>query len=112
MLPSSVASESIVRLRGTTSTNAHGDSATSWSSPGVLTIDGCSVQPVAGVETILNRDSVTSRWALFAPLDADIESFDRVRHGGVDYEVDGSVQRWPDVAGLGHTFAYLKVVSG
>jgi hypothetical protein len=112
MLPDVIATETIVRVRATTTTNTHGNATSSWDSPGVLTITGCSVQPVTGDEVILNRDAVTSRWQLFAPLDADLLSSDRVRHRGVDYEIDGSVQRWPDFGGLGHTACYLTLVEG
>lgn len=112
MLPALIATETVVRLRATTTTDAHNNPVRSWSSPSSLTIDGCSVQPAEGDEYLLGREQITSRWKWFGPSDADVLSTDRLRHASVDYEVDGSVQLWPDHAGLGHKWAYLKKVAG
>jgi hypothetical protein len=114
MLPAALASETVTRLRGTTSQNTHGNDVTSWASPGSLEIDGCSVQPVQGSEDLLTRDSVTSRWQWFGPLGSDVKSSDRIRHRGIDYEVDGSVQEWidPTGSGLDHMVCYLKRIEG
>jgi hypothetical protein len=114
MLPPEVASQTVTRLRAPVATDTHGDAYTNWDSPVTLTISGCSVQPVTGDEYNLGRESVTSRWNLFAPPGADLRSSDRVRHDGVDYEIDGSVQKWADTtgAGLDHLFCLLKKVEG
>lgn len=112
MLPTLIANQTIVRLRGAVSTDGNNDQFIDWSTPVALSIAGCSVQPVRGVEVLLGRDAVESRWNLYAPLTADIESTDRIRHSGVDYEVDGSVQDWPDLFGLGHRQALLRRVEG
>lgn len=112
MLPAAIATETIIRLRGVTYWDAYNDQHVEWSNPSQLTIGGCSLQPVQGDEVLLGRESVVSRWTLFAPPDADILSSDRVRHNGVDFEVDGSVQRWPDIGGLGHLQILLRRVEG
>lgn len=111
MLPS-IATETVTRLRGAVSTNAHGDEVVSWASPGAAQIVGCSVQPVQGEELTIGRDAVVSRWLLYAPLTADLKSSDRIRHNGNDYDIDGSVQDWPDIFGLGHRTCYLRRVDG
>lgn len=111
MLPS-LATETVIRLRGTSSDNGYGDQFIDWTTPAQLPISGCSVQPVAGTEYLLDRDAVVSRWTLYAPLGADILPSDRIRHNGADYDVDGSVQDWPDAFGLGHTTALLRRTSG
>jgi len=112
MLPPEIATDVVYRLRGSVSPDAWGDSRVDWANPQSLTIEGCSVQPIPGDENVLTRDSVTSRWNLFLPLDADVRSSDRVRHRGVVYEVDGSVQEWPDFFGHGYKIAVLKLVEG
>lgn len=112
MLPATIANETVTRLRGVSSTDAYNDSETDWSDPASLSISGCSVQPVQGDENLLGRESVVSRWTLFAPPDADIRSSDRIRHNGVDYDIDGSVQDWPDIGGLAHRQALLRRVEG
>jgi len=112
MLPGLIANQTVHRLRGTTVTDSHGNVYVSWATPAELAVEGCSVQPETGAEILTGRDSVTSIWRLYAPPDADITSTDRVRHGGKDYEVDGSIQDWPDIFGLGHKFCFLKLVEG
>lgn len=114
MLPSEIASETVVRLRGVSGTDSHADAYIDWDAPAVLSVAGCSVQPVAGDEYLLGRDSVTSRWNLWAPPEADIRSSDRIRHANVDYEIDGSVQKWTDTTGNGwdHLQMILKRVEG
>lgn len=112
MLPGAIARETVARLRGTPTDNGYGDTGIDWTNPVVLPIGGCSVQPVKGQEMLLDRDAVVSRWVLFAPLDADITSVDRIRHNGTDYEVDGSVQDWPDICGMGHKQAFLRKAVG
>lgn len=111
MLPS-IAMETVVRLRGTPTDNGYGDTGIDWTNPATLSVPGCSVQPVGGQEVLLNRDAVVSRWTLYAPLGADITSVDRIRHNGTDYEVDGSVQNWPDIFGLGYTACLLRKAVG
>lgn len=114
MLPAGLASETVIRLRGTGVADAHANTVVDFTSPAQSAIAGCSVQPMQGDESLLGRDSVTSRWQWFGPPDADVRSDDRIRYRGKDYEVDGSVQDWvdPTGAGLDHRFAYLKLVEG
>lgn len=98
-----------------------GDEIPDWSSASEHQITGCRVQPMSGEEVLFSgsggggaaRDAVISRWKLFAPTGADITERDRVRHQGVVYEVDGSIQRWPSPTGtLAHTEAVLQRVEG
>ena len=70
------------------------------------------MQPLQGQEILQDRDATVSRWMLYAPLSADITSTDRIRHRGVDYDVDGSVQDWPDIFGLGYRQAILRKAVG
>jgi hypothetical protein len=65
------------------------------------------VQPVVGAENTVGRDTIVSRWQLFAPADADLTATDRVEFNGDTYEVDGEVQRW-DFPPLSHLTALLR----
>lgn len=115
MLPVELATDTVTRLRGATATNGYGDAAIDWSqTPAELAITGCSVQPVPGQEVLDGRDAVVSRWQWFGPYDADVRSNDRIRHGGVVYDIDGSVEKWKDPTGSGldHAAALLRRTSG
>lgn len=100
------------RLRGVSTTDAHGDSSVNWDDPDEKPIPGCSLQPVPGSEILIDRNAVISRWKWRGPYDADVTSADRIRHQGVDYEVDGSVQRWWDTSGLDHSYCLLRRMDG
>lgn len=90
-----------------------GDRIADWGNATEHTVPGCRVQPVVGQEIHDNRDAIVTRWNLFAPSAADIESTDRVRHQGVVYEVEGDIRRWPSPTGaLANTQATLQRVEG
>ncbi len=114
MLPAAIATQTVTRLRGSAGTDTHSNITVDWTSPGSLSISGCSVQPMDGAENLIGRDSVVSRWQLFLPEDADVTSADRITHKGITYEVDGSVQEWDDPtgAGLDHKVCFLRLVEG
>lgn len=71
------------------------------------TVLGCSVQPIEGDEATVGRDTVVSRWRVWAPVGTDLKATDRVRYDGDVYEVDGEVQRW-DSGTLPHVTALLR----
>lgn len=93
-----------------------------WSNATEFPVSGCRVQPMTGDEVMFsgasdeggtNRDSVITRWKLFGPPGMDIEAYDRVRHLGKTYEVEGPPQEWPSPTGvLRHTEARLMLVEG
>jgi hypothetical protein len=95
-----------------------------WSPPASQTVArGCRVQPMHGEEILFSgsasteggtaRDARVTRWKLFAPTQVALNARDRVRFGGVVYEVDGPPQRWGSPTGLlRHTEAWLKIVEG
>jgi hypothetical protein len=65
------------------------------------------VQPVLGAENTVGRDTIVSRWQLFAPDGTDLLATDRVEFQGATYEVDGEPQRW-DFPPLSHVTALLR----
>jgi len=111
-LPTEIAIDTVTRVRATTTTDSHGNEIRSWATATTSDIVGCSMQPEDGSEIILGREEVVSRWQLFLPPNADLLPSDRVRFEGITYEVDGSVQKWPDIGGLGHKSCLLKLVEG
>lgn len=77
-----------------------------------LPITGCSVQPGAGPELIVNRDALTTLWTVWAPAGADVTETDTVAYDGTDYDVDGQIERWQVGTRLDHKVIRLKAVSG
>jgi hypothetical protein len=113
MLPSELAAETVTRLRGTSSTDTWGDSHVSWASPSSLTIEGCSVQAVAGSENLTARNAVEYRATWFGNPDADVKPQDRIVHRGITWEVDGPVPFVTDPTGvLDHKWCFLRYVEG
>lgn len=92
---------------------ARGDQVPNWGGATEHNITGCIVQPMAGSEEFSQRDAVVKKWRLFAPYNADITEYDRVRHNGSVYEVESYVQRWPSPTNaLEHTEVELRRVEG
>ena len=94
-------------LRATSTEDAYGNQTPSWATATPTTIGGCSVQPVQGDEQTVGRETVVSRWRLFAPPTADVQATDRVIHDADVYEVDGEVQRW-DFPPMSHLTCLLR----
>lgn len=70
-------------------------------------VTGCSVQPLVGQEVIVGRETVVSRWQVWAPSDAGVSSVDRIVFNGDTYEVDGEVQEWL-FSPLGHVTFLMR----
>lgn len=85
----------------------YGNPVTHWESASQTNVSGCSMQPVEGDEFTTGRDTVVSRWRLYAPVRAHLTATDRVRYAGDVYEVDGEVQRW-DFPDAPHLTALLR----
>ena len=100
--------QSIVRLRPGTKTE-RGSTVYDWSSPGRLTIDGCSVQPAG---TSLSQDGrvlgVMDGLTVYAPADADVKAGDRIEYGGNVYTINGDPLVWPGVARMQHVQLNLQ----
>ena len=111
MLPSHLAKQTVVRLRGEVTTDDWDNDSIDWSGPDRLTIEGCVFQPLAGDEFNESRDAITTRWDWFGPPDADVLSTDRLEYRNIAYEIDGSVQE-PQGLGLDHKRAVCKRVEG
>jgi hypothetical protein len=97
----------VVVRAGTSAEDEYGNEIPGWNDPTETTVTGCSVQPVVGTENLSGRDTVVSRWQLFAPDGTDLLATDRVEWDGDTYEVDGEVQRW-GFPPLSHLVALLR----
>jgi hypothetical protein len=100
-------SHTITVRRASSTDDAYGNPERNWASASSVTVSGCSVQPVVGAENTVGRDTIVSRWQLFAPTGTDLTATDRVEFAGDTYEVDGEVQRW-DFPPLSHVTALLR----
>jgi hypothetical protein len=107
MLPS-FASQSILRERAALVDDGHGNQVRDWTSPSVLSITGCSVQPGTTAVDRLNRDGVLIQWTVFCPAGADVLAGDRIQlAGGLRYEIDGEPLRW-QFGVVDYVVLYLK----
>jgi hypothetical protein len=82
-------------LHPTTDTDdGYGNASPDWDTAQQSSVTGCSVQPIPGTENLLDRDTIVSRWQMYAPDGTDLLATDRVVFDGDTYDVDGEVQRW------------------
>lgn len=106
MLPS-FATQSITRVRASTTEDIYHNDVVDWGLASETLISGCSVQPGATTEDLINRDGVLIQWTVFAPSGTDIEATDRVKYLGATYEIDGEPDRWATGV-LDHVRFFLK----
>lgn len=85
----------------------YGNSEPDWSAATSTQVPGCNVQPLSVTEVTVGRETLVSRWQLFAPPDTDLLATDRVQYDGATYEVDGEAQRWGTGA-RGYVTAVLR----
>lgn len=85
----------------------YGNPSPDWAGASQTSESGWSVQPLAGQEAIVGRDTVVSRWQGLGPATSVLTATDRVVYAGATYEVDGEVQRW-DFPPLAHVVCFLK----
>lgn len=87
--------QTVTVLRAPQGRDSHGNLVRAWDQAATHDLTECLLVPVAGTELVLNRDEVTTTWALYASPDADLLDTDRVRtDDGTTYEVVGSVLRY------------------
>jgi len=111
--------ESGVRQRATTSTDARNNTVLSWSNPSTLTITGVRLQPIgergsrASSEIRPGFTGQIISHLLLAPPGSDILADDRWVQDGITYEVDGDGLNQPSPSGVAsHMRVYLKQVKG
>ena len=109
--------ESVVHIRALAVADRYGSQARSWSTATETTISGVQVQPSESTEPREgNRSSVVTHMRLIGPVGTqlDLEPTDRVRWGGVLWQVEGEVahHKRPSTGAIHHTEATLLRVAG
>lgn len=99
-------SHTVTVRRATVTEDDYGNPVRNWATATSTPVAGCSVQPVIGDEVTVGRDTIVSRWKLYAPDETDLIASDRVEFDGSAYDVDGEVQRW-DFPPMSHLTALL-----
>lgn len=113
MLPS-FATQTVIRVRPAIVTDGHNNQVPDYGNVVLTNIPGCSVQPGVTDELLDHRDTTLIQWTVYAPSSsADIQQFDRIRHLGIDYDVDGEQASWVSPTGfLDHKVLLLKRWNG
>lgn len=83
-------------------------------------VEGCSVQPGAGTEYVIDRSATTTVYTVWAPIDADVLDDDEIERepfaadyaSAKPYEIDGPVGRWAVGTPLDHLTVPLKKTQG
>lgn len=105
--------ESGVRQRGVSSTDARNNTVLSWAAPTTATISGVRLQPLAADEIRPGRTGQIITHRLLAPTGSDILAADRWVQGGVTYEVEGDGLNQPSPSGVAaHMQVFLRQVKG
>jgi hypothetical protein len=105
--------ESGVRQRATTSTDARNNTVLSWSAPATSTITGVRLQPLKAEEIRPGRTGQLITHRLLAPTGSDILADDRWVQGGVTFEVDGDGLNQSSPSGsAAHMQVFLRQVKG
>lgn len=98
MLPS-FCRQTVTRIRPG-ATTSRGSVAPDWTNATTKEITGCSMQPAG---TSLSQDGrvlgIMDGLTCFMPADADVQAGDHIVFGGVTYEINGEVRRWPSATG-------------
>lgn len=93
MLPS-FATQTVTRQRPARVDDGHGNVVDDWTTPDVLVIDGCSIQPGATAETLINRESVLVTFTVYLPPGSDVQAGDRLLIDGTPQRIVGEPERW------------------
>lgn len=104
--------QTVIRTRAGASTSEDEYGNPVPGAPSSLSIPGCSVQPGGGSELDDRRESTTTLYSVWAPADADVVETDIVTHEGVDYAVDGAIERWNANPRMAYKMIRLKAVAG
>lgn len=85
-----------------------------WNDAEEIELSGCCLQERSTMRDFDGRVlSVSEGFILFAPLGANIQAGDRVKFGGVTYEVNGIPSDWPCRSGrISHVEVLLSRWAG
>jgi hypothetical protein len=94
--------------RATLTEDEFGNQERNWGSASATDEDMWSVQPLDGIEVVVGRETIVSRWSARRLGDSILLATDRVVHKGETYDVDGEVQRFQDFPPLDHVSCILR----
>lgn len=83
---------SVVRAATSASPDG-GDPIPNWGAATVTDYAG-EFQPLSSTEDIVAQQRTNSTHRAFLPAATDVKATDRLRHNGLDYEVDGTPEDW------------------
>lgn len=79
----------------------------------LLKVDyACEFQPLGSTEDVVAQQRTESTHKAFLPAGADVLATDRLRFGGVDYQVDGQPEAWRKGGRDHHVEALVFRVTG
>lgn len=78
---------------GVTPSPDGGDDIPNWGTATTVDYPG-ELQPLSSTEDVVAQQRTDSTHRAFLPAEADVKATDRLRHLGVDYEVDGAPEVW------------------
>lgn len=71
-----------------------------------------TIRPLTSTETLLNADTIVSRWRILLPPDTTATGASRIKWRGLTFEIDGEVQPVPDhLARIRNHAAFLTRVT-
>ena len=73
-------------------------------------LEGCNVQPGAGLTIADRRDATSTLFTVWAPPSDTVET-DRLVYAGTEYAIDGQIERWRPGRG-DHDVIRLRAVAG
>lgn len=102
---------SVVRA-GSAASPDGGDAIPDWTTATVTDYPG-ELQPLSSTEDVVLQERTDSTHRAFLAAGADVKATDRLRHLGLDYEVDGAPEVWR-VRGRAHHIEALcfRIVGG
>lgn len=87
--------------------DGHGNLVANWPAAAAHDVEGCSIQPGATSEDLQHRDGSLIAYTVWAPIDADVLSSDRILLYGEPFTINGEIIRWATGI-LDHTVIFLQ----
>lgn len=111
MIPASLLTHRVSRLRPGTTSDAYGNTAPDWSAPDRLDLPA-RVEPRSAGEDVIDRDQLTATHVVWVRPDADIDGRDRLEFAGRVLEVLGPPRHFDTPAGPHHIELQMREVEG
>lgn len=103
--------DTATRQRAAEETDRYGNTVGAWDTPDEL-VFACIIQPADTSETLVDRDTVVTRWSLHCASSVDITPLDRVVWKDRTLAVDGDLELHCRKGVPHHLEAFLRGTSG